>query len=100
MTTTSTTNGIWGAVAKYGAATVIAIFLVWQLAAHLPVIEAEVVKITAEVEAVQQQHMNMKEMFDKKFLGENVQQELMIRILRQNCLNTAETRDERANCNL
>ena len=100
MSVQSPLNGWLGIISKYGIASAIAIYLVWQMAARLPVIEKGVTENAEGVHDLKEQHVQMKDNFDKESLRQNVQDEKIIQLLRANCLNAAESKEERLLCNL
>lgn len=79
-------------IGKYGAATVIAAYLVWQMGESLPTMKESIIEVKTKQETLLLQH----EVFGDD-LGKYM--DISVKLQRANCLNTAETKEERLRCN-
>ena len=87
---------------KMSAATAvvsIAVYLTYVLASQLPPLLETTKEVSASVGTIQSQHVDMKMRFDEQSENERVRGEMMIKLLRANCLNSAETKEEKSLCN-
>lgn len=85
-------NTLLVAIGKYGLGTVLAGFLVWQLASRLPVIEAQHVTILGNEDTMQQSLSDIVQ--GNKEAAANSQ-----RIMRSICLILASSQKEIQTCN-
>ena len=83
---------ILAALAKYGGATIIVVYLAWQLAQSIPVIEKDIVEIKITQKAVAEEHKEIKQVNEKGG-------DMMIKMMRSICLNTSKTKEETQRCN-
>jgi protein-tyrosine phosphatase len=79
-------------IGKYGTATVIAAYLVWQMGESLPAMKESLVEVKAQQSVMVGQHEMLGDTLGKYL-------DLSVKLQRANCLNTAETKEERLNCN-
>lgn len=85
-------NGIYAAIGKYGAATVIAVYLVWQQASYLPKLQEGNIALAAKVESLSKEHIQMRE--DLKVTNDKIE-----KLLRAICLIMANSPQDRQLCN-
>lgn len=86
-------------VSKYGIASVMGAYLIWQVSAYIPEIFSLLQKVESKVDNVTIQHMDIKSFLRDESIEKSKRDDMMIKLLRANCLNTSETREERVLCN-
>ena len=75
-------------ISKYGAASVIGLYLAVQLGRELPTLKEKVSSIDSQVSEISEDHENMESVFVS-----------FQKTLRSICLNVAETKEEIQRCN-
>lgn len=83
---------LFTSIGKYGVASVIAVYLAWQMASSLPIIEKDIISVKAAQETLKVDHTEIRQKTE-------AQGEMTMRLLRGICLNSAQTREEKERCN-
>ena len=93
MSSLPVSNGqIFGAVGKYGGATVIALYLVWQMAGNLPQIQGQHIQMMGSISELEKGQETLKETLDSKL-------DTLIGVVKTQCVIQAKTNQDKKLCN-